>query len=478
MARISSYAIDSNVELSDKVLGTDSQGLVTKNFDFNAVKAWLNSTSVVGIVGQNSYRFETIGPRGQGTVSFPSIGGDETPFSNITQLVFSTVTAGNYNAEEYLNLLVNKRIIFSDVTNPANFGIFTLTALTDHSEGFLLADLTFEDGIGEMTADNTYGTAPWGLEAPDINTVEAPVNPKIQFIASDKSNPVSGEHLGTIAFKARFDDPDVVADTFEIQTEYSGADGNFNADLVFNTNSSGTLTEKFRFKQDGELQAESMRVASLSYPVVDGSTGQIIQTDGAGNLSFTDLPNSAAWGGITGALSSQIDLQNALNAKENLSNKSTATSLGTSNTVYPSQNAVKVYVDNGLSAKENTSNKSTDVTLGGVSPSSTFYTTEYAVATYVQNEIAQAQSGIPTFEIDMFANYKIYESDEDGTTTYVGKIKATNGNWLVERYVDNSGDITATYANASNNAAQTTPTLAWTNRATLTYAAVNNLTSI
>ena len=348
MARISSYAIDSNVELSDKVLGTDSQGLVTKNFDFNAVKAWLNSTSVVGIVGQNSYRFETIGPRGQGTVSFPSIGGDETPFSNITQLVFSTVTAGNYNAEEYLNLLVNKRIIFSDVTNPANFGIFTLTALTDYSEGFLLAELTFEDGIGEMTADNTYGTAPWGLEAPDITTVEAPVNPKIQFIANDRGNPVSGERLGTIAFKARFDDPDVVdaaqavfsafktrveadggnvedtdgtcvlpeiqflianaeffADTFEIQTEYSGADGNFNADLVFNTNSSGTLTEKFRFKQDGELQAESMRVASLSYPTTDGTDGQVIQTDGNGNLTF-----ATAGGGETPTLQTVTDAGN------------------------------------------------------------------------------------------------------------------------------------------------------------------------
>ena len=50
--------------------------------------------------------------------------------------------------------------------------------------------------------------------------------------------------------------------------------------------------------------------------------------------------------------------QTALNAKqdslgftpENVSNKSTNTSLGTSNTLYPSQNAVKVYVDNLVSA--------------------------------------------------------------------------------------------------------------------------------
>ena len=226
------------------------------------------------------------------------------------------------------------------------------------------------------------------------------------------------------------------------------------------------------------ISVGGLTAASLNYPSADGTTGQIIQTNGSGTLSFVDLPNDAVWGNITGTLSSQTDVQNALDAKENVSNKSTSTSLGTSNTLYPSQGAVKSYVDSGLSAKENLLNKSTDVTLGGAAPSSTLYTAEYAVKTYVDNQIAAAQSGIPTFEIDMFANYKIYESDEDGTTTYVGTIKATNGNWLITKYVDNSGDITATYANESNNATQTTPTLAWTNRATLTYTAVNNLTSI
>jgi len=219
---------------------------------------------------------------------------------------------------------------------------------------------------------------------------------------------------------------------------------------------------------------------SLSYtlPDRDGTQDQVIQTDGAGALRFVDLPASAAWGNITGTLSDQTDLDNALDAKEDVSNKRIDTSLGLSNTYYPSQLAVKTYVDNGLAPKENTSNKSTDVTMGGVSPSSTLYTTQYAVATYVQNEIAQAQSGIPTFEIDMFANYKVHETDEDGTTTYVGKIKATNGNWLVERYVDNNGDITATYANVSNNGSYTTLATAWAVHTNLTFATIDTLTGI
>ena len=212
-----------------------------------------------------------------------------------------------------------------------------------------------------------------------------------------------------------------------------------------------------------------LTASNLSYPSSDGTASQIIQTDGNGNLSFVDLPNDAVWGNITGTLSSQTDVQNALDAKEDLSNKSTTTTLGTSNTLYPTQNAVKTYVDN---------KHVNAVDMGGVSPTATASPSEYAVATYVQNEIAQAQSGIPTFEIDMFANYKLFEYDEDGATSYLGQIKATNGNWLITKFVDSSGDIAATYANESNNATYTTPATAWAARASLTYEDINDLTSI
>ena len=38
MARISTYAIDGTPELSDKVLGTDSNGLTTKNYQKKMLK--------------------------------------------------------------------------------------------------------------------------------------------------------------------------------------------------------------------------------------------------------------------------------------------------------------------------------------------------------------------------------------------------------------------------------------------------------
>src|SRR5207248_6779167 len=39
---------------------------------------------------------------------------------------------------------------------------------------------------------------------------------------------------------------------------------------------------------------------------------------------------------------------------ENVANKATSTALGTSNTLYPTQNAVKAYVDAGLAVKQST----------------------------------------------------------------------------------------------------------------------------
>jgi hypothetical protein len=46
---------------------------------------------------------------------------------------------------------------------------------------------------------------------------------------------------------------------------------------------------------------------------------------------------------------------------EDIANKSINTALGTSDTLYPSQNAVKVYVDNGLATKQNSGNYITDL---------------------------------------------------------------------------------------------------------------------
>jgi hypothetical protein len=109
----------------------------------------------------------------------------------------------------------------------------------------------------------------------------------------------------------------------------------------------------------------------------------------------------------------------SLALKENAANKSTTTTLGTSDVLFPTQNAVKTYVDgniatvnaantatqatvttlqntvttnatntgNSIALKENTANKSTTTTLG---TSDVLFPTQNAVKTYVDAQVASA----------------------------------------------------------------------------------------
>lgn len=120
----------------------------------------------------------------------------------------------------------------------------------------------------------------------------------------------------------------------------------------------------------------------------------------------------------SGALTAKVDTSNIATqydislkqdllgfTPENVANKSTSTALGSSNTLYPSQNAVKTYVDAGLATKqdllaytpENVANKSTNTSLG---TSNTLYPTQNAVKVYVDNLI----SGITVGESNTASN--------------------------------------------------------------------------
>ena len=104
-----------------------------------------------------------------------------------------------------------------------------------------------------------------------------------------------------------------------------------------------------------------------------------------------DLSTSRTWTIFVPTKTSELTndsgfiTSSALSGYELLSNKSTSTSLGTSDSLYPTQNAVKQYVDTGLSGKQNTlgytpedvANKTTTIT--GNESSDTKYPTVKAL---------------------------------------------------------------------------------------------------
>lgn len=70
-----------------------------------------------------------------------------------------------------------------------------------------------------------------------------------------------------------------------------------------------------------------------------------------------------------------------------------------------------------------------------------------------------------------YAAYKTQQVDEaTAGTTYIRKQGSGTGDtWLIQRIVESGTDTTITYAGVRNNSAITTPTAAWTARASLVY---------
>lgn len=84
-----------------------------------------------------------------------------------------------------------------------------------------------------------------------------------------------------------------------------------------------------------------------STTITSGTSGRLLYDNSGtvGELDTATYPSLTELSYVKGVTSS---LQTQITAKEDLSNKSTTVTLGTSNTLYPTQNAVKTYVDNLL----------------------------------------------------------------------------------------------------------------------------------
>jgi hypothetical protein len=154
---------------------------------------------------------------------------------------------------------------------------------------------------------------------------------------------------------------------------------------------------------------------------------------------------------------------------EDVANKSNALSLGTSTTLYPTQNAVKVYVDTALVAKQNSlgftaedvANKAPSATLG---TSNSLYPTQGAVKSYVDTALATKQNTL-TFTPEDVAN-KSNAAIGSSLTLYPtqGAVKT-----FVEGSIAAAAALKEDVANKSNAALGTSTVLFPTQLAVKTY---------
>ena len=257
MARLSTYAIDGTPVSSDKLIGTDSSGSVTKNYPLGDVADWLKSSGATGILGQNNYTFQiALDPnegRRLGSFSFENYGGDGTAFSAVTTLRFSAYSSAGQNVAEYINTTVGGRVILGQLDDLNSFGVYVLTSfIQNQSEpNFYDANLVFVKGNGNLRGEKTYGLATYSdvSSSGGINTLKigtsseegltdvlksvfdgadketklrlstnkfevsgtsitrSGTNPVVRLVADNADNPSFGETMGTLRFTRNFEDP-------------------------------------------------------------------------------------------------------------------------------------------------------------------------------------------------------------------------------------------------------------------------------
>jgi len=162
MARISTYVVDNNIDGQDKVLGTDKQGLGTKNYTFDGIVEWFNATGAVAINEQNNYFFQSVVTntgRSQGTISFNNFGGVGTAFSEITTFKLAEQSLAGYTLEDYLPVLVGNEILIGQLDNLNNFGIYRVVSVARDlvETTFFNVVLQYIEGHGSLELDKFYG---------------------------------------------------------------------------------------------------------------------------------------------------------------------------------------------------------------------------------------------------------------------------------------------------------------------------------
>jgi len=157
MGRISNFVLDTSVESSDKLLGSNNGG-ATRNFRVSDIAEFLANTNATGASGQIVYSFESsLGQKSNG--SFVGTFSSGLGFAQLTSIKASKFPNGSVNAAiEYLSGLVNKNIILGDISNINNFGTYAVTAVTQDSNATDYYDisLTYISGNGSLVDEQFY----------------------------------------------------------------------------------------------------------------------------------------------------------------------------------------------------------------------------------------------------------------------------------------------------------------------------------
>ena len=162
MTKISQYSTDVNITGNDKWIGSDAQNyLITKNFTPNNLANYFNGNNVIDIGTSIRYKYQTLDPgelREQGTISFETEIGPQVNFSAITTFLIAKNTLKGNTVSQYLDFLVDGKVILSKASNINVFGYYKITSLEPWitNPNFFVVTVDFLAGNGFIYEDLDY----------------------------------------------------------------------------------------------------------------------------------------------------------------------------------------------------------------------------------------------------------------------------------------------------------------------------------
>ena len=162
--------------------------------------------------------------------------------------------------------------------DPQGTGAIKLDANTDITGSATITTTTTNDSLTVTTTEASGSAAP------------------VISFKRNSSSPADADYLGQIKFKGENDNDQEINYAKISGKILDASDGTEDGIIEIAHIKAGSQTITARFRSDSfQLLNDTNLVArGLTYPTADGTNGQVIKTDGSGNLSFTDLSATAA----------------------------------------------------------------------------------------------------------------------------------------------------------------------------------------
>ena len=159
MAIGNAYRSYVDIKDNDVFLGTRAENRKTANFTAQSVADYLNANGKISVSGQMAWKFVTTTPL-QGTMTFPNLGGNGTPFSNISTLRLANKDLGEQRVVEFIEYIIGSDILIAEQKELSFFGHYKITCYAPtNTPGFHIITLQYLGGSGNLVMNAVYDMA-------------------------------------------------------------------------------------------------------------------------------------------------------------------------------------------------------------------------------------------------------------------------------------------------------------------------------